>query len=106
MDHTASTKLDLSNPNAFKDWSKPIGALDKKRLDYFLQRMEGICADNQDDSFDSANGDGGDNDGSSVIGNGYNPNAPFLYGTHYSAPGYVLYYLIRSMPEHMLWYVL
>ena len=87
-DYTSS-KLDLSNEKTFRDLSVPIGALDKKRLEYFLQRMEGIAAD-----------DDADND---VVTSGYNPNAPFLYGTHYSAPGYVLYYLVRIMPEHMLW---
>jgi len=48
--------------------------LNKKRLEYFQQRFEGM-AEIED---------------------------PFLYGTHYSAAGYVLYYLVRSMPEHML----
>ncbi len=69
-----SHKLDLSNPKTFRDLSKPVGALDEERLDYFRTRLEGM----QD------------------------MGEAFLYGTHYSAPGYVLYYLLRSMPEHML----
>lgn len=70
-----SSKLDLTNPRTFRDLSKPIGALNPKRLEYFRQRYEGML-----DSVEH----------------------PFLYGTHYSAAGYVLYYLVRSMPEHML----
>lgn len=69
-----SFKLDLSNPKTFRDLTKPVGALDEERLDYFRTRLEGM----QD------------------------MGEAFLYGTHYSAPGYVLYYLLRSMPEHML----
>jgi len=73
-DYTSS-KLDLKNPETFRDLSKPIGALNPERLEYFRQRYEGMH-----DTVDF----------------------PFLYGTHYSAAGYVLYYLVRSMPEHML----
>jgi len=69
-----SAKLDLTKPESFRDLSKPIGALNPKRLEYFKARMHGM----------------------------HDMGEPFLYGTHYSAPGYVLYYLIRSMPEHML----
>eukprot|EP00559_Dactyliosolen_fragilissimus_P000368 CAMPEP_0184873492 /NCGR_PEP_ID=MMETSP0580-20130426/41871_1 /TAXON_ID=1118495 /ORGANISM="Dactyliosolen fragilissimus" /LENGTH=1017 /DNA_ID=CAMNT_0027376403 /DNA_START=887 /DNA_END=3936 /DNA_ORIENTATION=- len=58
----------------FRDLSKPIGALNEERLQYFQTRYENMKGmDNQ-----------------------------FLYGTHYSAPGYILYYLVRTMPEHML----
>eukprot|EP00934_Nitzschia_sp_Nitz4_P001198 Nitzschia sp. Nitz4//scaffold56_size114212//51688//55330//NITZ4_003948-RA/size114212-snap-gene-0.172-mRNA-1//1//CDS//3329554700//1198//frame0 len=70
-----STKLDLSNPDTFRDLTKPIGALNQKRLEYFQHRYENML-----DAVEN----------------------PFLYGTHYSAAGYVLYYLVRSMPEHML----
>ena len=70
-----SPKLDLNNPATFRDLSKPIGALNPERLEYFRQRYESMH-----DAVDF----------------------PFMYGTHYSAAGYVLYYLVRSMPEHML----
>ena len=73
-DYTSS-KLDLKNPETFRDLTKPIGALNPERLEYFQQRLEGM--------YDAV-------------------EFPFLYGTHYSAAGYVLYYLVRSMPEHML----
>jgi factor associated with neutral sphingomyelinase activation len=69
-----SPKLDLTKEETYRDLTKPIGALNEQRLEYFKQRFESM-ADMED---------------------------PFLYGTHYSASGYVLYYLIRSMPEHML----
>lgn len=69
-----STKLDLDDEKTYRDLTKPVGALNEERLQYFQTRLEGMQ-------------DMGEN---------------FLYGTHYSAPGYVLYYLVRSMPEHML----
>eukprot|EP01104_Vermistella_antarctica_P008506 TRINITY_DN212_c0_g5_i5.p1 TRINITY_DN212_c0_g5~~TRINITY_DN212_c0_g5_i5.p1 ORF type:complete len:1247 (-),score=410.29 TRINITY_DN212_c0_g5_i5:2155-5895(-) len=64
--------LDLSNPNMFRDLSKPIGALNPARLKQFHERYEHM------------------------------PDPKFLYGTHYSTPGYVLYYLVRDVPEYML----
>lgn len=69
-----SKSLDLTLDSTFRDLSKPMGALNEERLEYFRARFKGM-QDMED---------------------------PFLYGTHYSAPGYVLYYLVRSMPEHML----
>ena len=69
-----SKKLDFTLDSTFRDLSKPVGALDQKRLEYFRTRYNGMAE----------------------------MEHPFLYGTHYSAPGYVLYYLLRSMPEHML----
>jgi len=78
-----SSKLDLNNPKSFRDLSKPVGALNPERLEYFTMRMAGL----QDASAHDPDG---------------NTDEAFLYGTHYSAPGYVLYFLVRSMPEHML----
>jgi factor associated with neutral sphingomyelinase activation len=70
-----SDKLNWDNPEAiFRDLTKPVGALNEQRLEYFKTRLEGM--QDMDDSF--------------------------LYGTHYSTPGYVLYFLVRSMPEQML----
>jgi factor associated with neutral sphingomyelinase activation len=69
-----SAKLDLTKESTFRDLTKPVGALNKERLEYFQTRLKGM----QD------------------------MEEAFLYGTHYSAPGYVLYFLVRSMPEHML----
>lgn len=70
----SSSKLDLNKQETFRDLTKPVGALNQERLDYFKTRHQGM----QD------------------------MEESFLFGTHYSVPGYVLYYLIRSMPEHML----
>lgn len=76
-DYTSET-LDLTNPKSFRDLTKPMGALEEKRLSYFQSRLQGMEQD------------------------GMTADASFLYGTHYSAPGYILYYLVRSMPQHML----
>eukprot|EP01132_Coremiostelium_polycephalum_P009076 gene9076-11116_t len=66
-----SEKLDLTKKETFRDLSKPIGALDEKRLELFKERY---------DSFDD-------------------PVIPkFFYGSHYSSSGIVLYYLIRMEP--------
>lgn len=69
-----SDKLNLDKMETYRDLSKPVGALNESRLEYFQSRMESMK----------------------------DMEEPFLFGTHYSAPGYVLYYLVRSMPEHML----
>lgn len=75
-----SEKLDLKNPETFRDLSKPIGALNPTRLENFKNRFHTMPE--RDDK------------------NGIPP--PFLYGTHYSTPGYVLHYLVRIAPEYML----
>ena len=64
--------LDFNNENIFRDLSKPIGALNPKRLREFQERYQ---------SMDSPR---------------------FLYGSHYSTPGYVIGYLVRKHPEYML----
>ncbi|KAM4606320.1 protein FAN isoform 2-T3 [Polymixia lowei] len=67
-----STQLDLTNAATFRDLSKPVGALNKDRLERLLTRYRGM------------------------------PEPCFMYGSHYSSPGYVLFYLVRVAPEHML----
>ncbi|XP_051910531.1 protein FAN isoform X2 [Hippocampus zosterae] len=67
-----SAHLDLTNEATFRDLSKPVGALNKERLDRLLCRFRGM------------------------------PEPRFMYGSHYSSPGYVLFYLVRVAPEHML----
>lgn len=69
----AGEVLDLGSPEVYRDLTKPIGALNEKRLTYFRERMEGMSAEER-----------------------------FLYGTHYSTPAYVIYWLLRAMPERML----
>ncbi|XP_071957305.1 protein FAN-like [Antedon mediterranea] len=70
-DYTSPT-LDLSDPKTFRDLSKPIGALNPKRLTRFKERFSDM------------------------------PEPRFLYGSHYSTPGYILYYLVRVAPQYML----
>ncbi|CAI5483770.1 unnamed protein product [Closterium sp. Yama58-4] len=66
----ASNKLDLSNAETFRDLSKPVGALNAKRLELFKERYDSMDTD--------------------IPG--------FLYGSHYSSAGVVLYFLIRMEP--------
>ncbi|KAM9500481.1 protein FAN isoform 2-T2 [Clarias gariepinus] len=67
-----SPQLDLLNPASFRDLSKPVGALNRERLERLLERYRDM------------------------------PEPRFMYGSHYSSPGYVLFYLVRVAPEHML----
>ncbi|XVF33458.1 hypothetical protein REPUB_Repub17cG0170100 [Reevesia pubescens] len=67
----SSKSLDLADPSAFRDLSKPVGALNPDRLKKFQERYA---------SFDD-------------------PVIPkFHYGSHYSSAGTVLYYLVRVEP--------
>jgi factor associated with neutral sphingomyelinase activation len=61
--------LDLKNPAVYRDLSKPIGAMNKKRLDDFKSRYYELPEEDR-----------------------------YLYGTHYSCPGYVIGFLVRSNP--------
>jgi len=66
-----SKEIRLSDSNVYRDLTKPIGALEPKRLAQFLERMATF------------------ND----------PEIPkFLYGSHYSSVGNVLFYLVRMEP--------
>ncbi|KAG1668548.1 Protein FAN [Nymphon striatum] len=65
QDYTCSD-FDLSDPNIFRDLSKPIGALNPDRLARLKERFAEMTEN------------------------------PFLYGSHYSTPGFVLYYLVRE----------
>uniref|UniRef100_A0A452J7A7 Uncharacterized protein n=1 Tax=Gopherus agassizii TaxID=38772 RepID=A0A452J7A7_9SAUR len=67
-----ATYLDLTKPETFRDLSKPVGALNKERLERLLTRYREM------------------------------PEPKFMYGSHYSSPGYVLFYLVRVAPEYML----
>ncbi|XP_048363243.1 protein FAN isoform X1 [Sphaerodactylus townsendi] len=68
----SSSELDLAKPETFRDLSKPVGALNKERLQRLLERYREM------------------------------PEPKFMYGSHYSSPGYVLFYLVRVAPEYML----
>ncbi|KQK74341.1 protein FAN-like protein [Amazona aestiva] len=67
-----ATYIDLTKPETFRDLSKPIGALNKERLDRLLTRYQEM------------------------------PEPKFMYGSHYSSPGYVLFYLVRVGPDDFL----
>ena len=67
MQDFTSAQLDLSNPESYRDLTKPIGALNAKRLEYFKERMTGMP-----------------------------PEERFLYGTHYSTPAYVIYWAAKD----------
>ena len=72
-DYTSET-IDLSDPDVYRDLSKPVGALNPERLEGLLQRYRDLA------SF------------------GFTENERFLYGSHYSSPGVVLHYLLRQEP--------
>ncbi|KAJ2784172.1 hypothetical protein H4R18_001299 [Coemansia javaensis] len=69
----SSRWLDLGDPKTFRDLSRPIGALNEKRLRHFIERYE---------SFEDPSG----------------RIKKFLYGTHYSSAASVAHYLIRTEP--------
>ncbi|TMW62542.1 hypothetical protein Poli38472_005160 [Pythium oligandrum] len=75
-----SKSLDLNDPAVYRDLSKPVGALNEERLDFYKTRFEAMPR--------------------GMEAEGLPP--PFLYGTHYSTPGYVLFYLVRMAPSYML----
>ncbi|CAO1410709.1 unnamed protein product [Diamesa hyperborea] len=66
-----SRELDLSLPSNYRDLSKPIGALNPSRREYFEERYE---------SWDTPG------------------IPPFHYGTHYSTSAFTLNWLIRMEP--------
>ncbi|XWS25391.1 hypothetical protein CRYUN_Cryun27aG0064600 [Craigia yunnanensis] len=67
----SSEVLDFNKSSTFRDLSKPVGALDSKRLEMFEDRYRNFC----------------------------DPDIPsFYYGSHYSSMGIVLYYLLRLEP--------
>eukprot|EP00177_Eucheuma_denticulatum_P004628 GFKZ01008421.1.p1 GENE.GFKZ01008421.1~~GFKZ01008421.1.p1 ORF type:complete len:1093 (-),score=161.81 GFKZ01008421.1:1678-4956(-) len=67
-----SDSLDLSSTDTFRDLTKPIGALEPKRLATLQERY-----------------------------NDMQPPR-FFYGTHYSTPAYTINYLVRAAPAAML----
>ncbi|KAI8325938.1 hypothetical protein GQ54DRAFT_250480, partial [Martensiomyces pterosporus] len=65
--------LDLQDPRVYRDLSRPIGALNERRLRHFVERYE---------TFEDPTG----------------RIKKFHYGTHYSSAASVAYYLIRTEP--------
>lgn len=68
-----SEVLDLKDENVYRDLSKPIGALNEKRLKDFITRYNDTPEEEK-----------------------------YLYGTHYSCPGYVIGFLVRYNPQWMI----
>ncbi|ELR13959.1 Beige/BEACH domain containing protein [Acanthamoeba castellanii str. Neff] len=66
-----SEELDLTNPNTFRDLSKPMGAQDPTRLKKFIDKYEMLLEMN---------------------------DVPYYYGSHYSNIGSVLHFLVRVQP--------
>ena len=64
-----SEALDLADTNTYRDLSKPIGALNEKRLADFTARYHELPDEER-----------------------------YLFGTHYSCPGYVVGFLVRQHP--------
>ena len=75
-----SEELDLTDPKIFRDFSKPMGGLDPKRLESYLTRRN----DYEDPSGDDIQ--------------------PFLYGTPFSSAMIVAAYMVRLEPyaQHFL----
>jgi hypothetical protein len=71
----SSAELHLDNPSVYRNFAKPIGALNETRLKGFRKRAEDLRS----------------------IG-----EAPYLYGSHYSTPAYVTFFKVRTHPEYML----
>ena len=75
-----SEELDLNDPRIYRDFSKPMGALDPQRLDYYISRR----SEYEDPSGDDIQ--------------------PFLYGTPFSSAMIVAAYMVRLEPyaQHFL----
>jgi factor associated with neutral sphingomyelinase activation len=65
--------LDLKDHTVYRDLSKPMGAMDTKRLKDFVERYHELPESER-----------------------------YLYGTHYSCPGYVIGFLVRNNPQWMI----
>ena len=124
----ASPKLDLDDPSTFRDLSKPIGALNTKRLATFRERYRHMAAPPppveapKDTSYETKLKAAREGFSGLIAQTAFGrklvkqeappppppkvvqreEDAPFLYGTHYSTPGYVLFFLVRVIPEFML----
>ncbi|XP_065091196.1 WD repeat and FYVE domain-containing protein 3-like [Ochlerotatus camptorhynchus] len=74
-----SERLDMTNPKSFRDFSKPMGAQSKSRLEQFEKRFK---------EWDDPHGE----------------TPPYFYGTHYSSAMIVCSYLVRLEPftQHFL----
>ncbi|KAM9050522.1 protein FAN isoform 4-T4 [Megaptera novaeangliae] len=120
----SSSELDLSNPGTFRDLSKPVGALNKQRLERLLclklvsSRLRASIPGETEvsgrtlapsalcplPSFPCEFSCSPSAFLLTIQETRYQemPEPKFMYGSHYSSPGYVLFYLVRIAPEYML----
>ncbi|EGR28693.1 hypothetical protein IMG5_170250, partial [Ichthyophthirius multifiliis] len=77
QDHKTNN-LELDNPDFFRDLSKPIGAINKHRL----QKLKDFYTNIYQEKHKNAEG--------------------YIYPTHYSSPGLIVYFLIRKIPEFVI----
>lgn len=90
----------MTNADTFRDLSKPVGALNKERLERLLV---GLCCRSAAESSVRVGVEVRTNPNWSVCPQArYRamPDPPFMYGSHYSSPGYVLFYLVRVGTSH------
>eukprot|EP00899_Mesostigma_viride_P026278 jgi/Mesvir1/6835/Mv09015-RA.2 len=90
-----SKELNLSDPDIYRDLSKPIGALNPSRLASYQLKYEELRAMMEEDA---AMREAGGGDGANTL----RCPPPYLYGCHYSSPGSVVYFMLRQRPELML----
>lgn len=74
-----SATLDFTSSKTFRDLSKPMGALGKKRSLQYEERYR-TMEEFYNEGIEEA-------------------TSPYFYGTHYSCAGYVLYYMLRIQPH-------
>ncbi|KAK9687952.1 FYVE zinc finger [Popillia japonica] len=89
-----SEELDLTDPNTFRDFTKPMGAQSPERLEQFKKRFK---------EWDDPHGE----TPPYHYGTHYSPHGetpPYHYGTHYSSAMIVCSYLVRLEPftQHFL----
>ena len=75
LNNYTSNIIDLNDPSNYRDLSKPIGALNEKRLSEFIKRFKEMPGEAE---------------------------KKFIYGTFYSTSAYVIGFLSRKYPEYML----
>ncbi|XP_065314487.1 uncharacterized protein LOC135923585 isoform X2 [Gordionus sp. m RMFG-2023] len=109
LSNYTSRSIDLTDPNIYRDLSKPMGALESNRLNRLKSRMNEMLSDLPDISVPHSSND--PTCANQILANIDKinpeksltlPRGAFLYGSHYSCPGFVLYYAIRSVPEHSI----
>ncbi|OEH76114.1 hypothetical protein cyc_07006 [Cyclospora cayetanensis] len=93
----------LSDPAAYRDLSKPIGALNPQRLEGLLKRMKDIQVDAGGVGCSpSAAGSPSSGDSGASGSNAAAADLNYIYGSHYSTPAYTVHFLVRLLPECLL----